>query len=73
MNAMSRDIQFVLHQHRKSPQLLGLGPTQRFKRSLKLLCYLSWIRTLDPDLLEADDLFHCIEMYNQIYISTICL
>ena len=40
MNAMSRDIQFVLHQHSKSPQLSGLGPTQRFKRSLKLLCYL---------------------------------
>ena len=40
MNAMSRDIQFVLHQHSKSPQLSGLGPTQHFKRSLKLLCYL---------------------------------
>ena len=40
MNAMSRDIQFVLHQHSKSPQLSGLGLTQRFKRSLKLLCYL---------------------------------
>ena len=39
MNAMSRDIQFVLHQHSKSPQLSGLGLTQRFKRSLKLLCY----------------------------------
>ena len=39
MNAMSRDIQFVLHQHSKSPQLSDLGPIQHFKRSLKLLCY----------------------------------
>ena len=29
---------FVLHQHSKSPRLSGLGPTQRFKRSLKLPC-----------------------------------
>ena len=37
---------FVLHQHSKSPQLSGLGPTQRFKRSL--LCYLYAFPGFEP-------------------------
>ena len=39
---------FVLHQHSKSPRLSGLGPTQRFKRSLKLLCYLYALPGFEP-------------------------
>ena len=50
-NAMSRDIQFVLHQRSKSPQLLGLGPTQRFKRSP---CYLNALPRFESLTLISD-------------------
>ena len=37
MNAMSRDIQFVLHQHSKSQQFSGLGPTETVETKVQIV------------------------------------